>query len=152
MEWYSWIIFSVVLLVAELVTPGTFVSFFFAVGALLTGGLVYGNLVSAGWMEWLIFSGSAIFCYAFFHPQNWGLTGGKPLTDRDTIIGETVTTKERIVPQTIGKVTYRGALWSARNIGPSTIEPDSPSMVTGVKGLTLEISPLPSFPKITQNS
>jgi len=152
MEWYSWIIFSVVLFVAELVTPGTFVSFFFAIGALLTGGLVYGDLVSTGWVEWLIFSGSAIFCYAFFHPQNWGFTGGKAITDIDQIIGEMVTTIQPINPQTIGKVMYRGASWNAKNIGHSTIESDTPTPVTGIRGITLEISALPSFSnKISHN-
>jgi membrane protein implicated in regulation of membrane protease activity len=151
MTWYNWVILAITLLVVELLTPGTLVAFFFAIGALLTAFLVYHEIIVTGWIEWLIFSSSAIFCYMLFHPQRWGLTGGESLLDIDRVVGQTVVANEKIAPNGIGKVTYRGTIWKAHNVGSYTIDTDTPSHIIGQKGLTLEINSLPVLPRISKN-
>jgi membrane protein implicated in regulation of membrane protease activity len=63
------------------------------------------------------------------------LAGPTPKVDR--LIGETAVALEEMAVDAIGKVELRGAAWTARNIGESTLAPGRRCTVVRVEGLTL---------------
>jgi inner membrane protein len=147
MSWYSWTIFSVVLMLGEILTPGTLFSLFFAVSALSLGLLTWLKVVTQLWVQWLLFPVIAAAFYLLFSPQKWRLTGGGSQNDRDQIVGNTVIPSKKITPQALGEVTYRGASWQAKNVGLTTIEIEDKPIIVAVQGLTLEVAaaPLPDI-------
>jgi inner membrane protein len=151
MSWYSWTIFSVVLMLGEILTPGTLFSLFFAASALTLGLLTWLKVVTELWVQWLLFPVIAASLYLLFSPQRWRLTGGDSQHDRDQIVGNTVILNKKISPQAMGEVTYRGASWQAKNVGLTTIEIEDKPTIVAVHGLTLEVATTPLLTIKTSN-
>lgn len=140
MSWWLWLSLGLLLLVAEILTPGGFYLLFFGVGALLVGMLSGLGWIGLQWMEWFLFSILSIGALALFR---------RPLLNRfqvgihgngiDSLLGETATALETIPVGTIGKVELRGAAWSARNVGETPIQKGEHCRVEKVEGLMLSI-------------
>jgi membrane protein implicated in regulation of membrane protease activity len=56
MEWWMWLAAGLVLVVAELATPGGFVIIFFGIGALLVGLFALLGVVTSAPLQFLLFS------------------------------------------------------------------------------------------------
>ncbi len=143
MSWWNWTIFALVLLIAELLTPGILVGFFFAVGASIVGTLVYFSLLEQPWLQWVCFAGFSVIGYILFRPQLWGITGGISLIDRDPIVGKLAIVLLDIPPGGMGVVEYRGVTWKAKNVGHEILKTGMNCSVSKLEGLTLDVTTPP---------
>lgn len=137
MAWWIWVLAGLVLLVAEVATPGGFFAVFFGAGAILVGALKGVGWDGPAWAEWLVFTVLSILSLAFFRDplmRRFNLKGGK-LVDR--MEGEAALVTDEVSPGGVGKAELRGATWTARTAGSATLPPGQRCRVERVEGLTL---------------
>ena len=141
LTWWMWMIAGFVLLVCEVVTPGTFYFIFLGISGLLVGLVAWLAPDVPAWMHWLLFSIFSGVSVMFFR---------KPLMEKfkinpkhahkvDSLVGETALALENIAPGELGKVELRGASWTAQNAGDQPIQRSERPKVERVDGLTLYI-------------
>jgi hypothetical protein len=137
MEWWIWLLAGLVLLLAELVTPGGFYIFFFGLGALIVGVLAGFGLAGPPWLQFLLFPGFAVLTLWLFRERLLELTRAPSADAVDSLIGETAVAQEEISVKGIGKVEMRGTSWNARNLGESPLARGARCKVERVEGLTI---------------
>ncbi|MFN0169917.1 MAG: NfeD family protein [Bryobacteraceae bacterium] len=138
MQWWIWMLAGLVLLLAEVLTPGGFFLLFFGCGAIVTGALAASGLLASLWAEGLAFCGLSILAILFFRrPLKERFTPAGPGMPVDTLVGELALASQDIAGGGSGKVELRGTTWSARNAGPAPIANRQRCRVERVEGLTL---------------
>jgi membrane protein implicated in regulation of membrane protease activity len=143
MIWWYWMLVGLVLLGAEMVTPGGFYILFFGLAALAVGTLAGVGLVQAEWLQWLLFSGIAILSLLVFRGPllAWIKTHDKEMPNVDSMAGESAIPLEDLAPGGTGKAELRGTMWTAHNAGPALLKKNQRCKVQRVEGLTLWITP-----------
>jgi membrane protein implicated in regulation of membrane protease activity len=143
MVWWNWLLFGLVLFVAEMATPGGFYILFFGLAALIVGALAGLEWLNTAWLQWLLFSVlSMISLFLFRNSLLVWMKAHEPAgPDVDSMIGETAVLTEDVPPGDLGKVELRGTTWSARNAGPMVLTKGRRARVERVEGLTLWIKP-----------
>ena len=137
-----WLAAGLVLVVAELATPGGFVIIFFGIGALAVGALALLGLVTYRAAPISVFS--VLLCgvarvpprtRAIPHPDS-------PVVDR-RFTGRRAWrwSRSAMAPRAIGRVEVRGSMWGARNTSDVTLDPGQRARVAAVDGLTLASFP-----------
>jgi inner membrane protein len=137
MAWWIWVLGGLVLLVAEVTTPGGFFAVFFGAGAILVGGLKALGWEGPAWAEWLVFTVLSVVSLALFRKplmRRFILSTSKPV---DQLEGETAVVTEDVPPGGVGKAEMRGASWTARTAGDATLPKGCRCRVEWVEGLTL---------------
>jgi hypothetical protein len=137
MAWWIWVLGGLVLLLAEVLTPGGFFVVFFGAGAILVGALKGLGWQGPGWAEWLLFTVLSVVSLALFREpllRRFHLGSGKPV---DRLEGETALVTEDVAPGGVGKAEMRGASWTARSSGASALVRGQRCRVERVEGLTL---------------
>lgn len=137
MEWWTWILLGLLLLLAELVTPGGFYIIFFGVGAVVVGVLSGFNAAGPLWLQVILFSTISVLALWLFREKLLRLTQREPRQNIDSLIGETAVVVEEIAVNSIGKAEMRGTSWNARNVGEKSLAPGARCRVERVEGLTL---------------
>lgn len=137
MEWWTWILLGLLLLLAELVTPGGFYIIFFGVGAVVVGVLSGFNAAGPLWFQVILFSTISVLALWLFREKLLRLTQREPRQNIDSLIGETAVVVEEIAVNSIGKAEMRGTSWNARNVGEKSLAPGARCRVERVEGLTL---------------
>lgn len=143
MLWWNWIFLGLILLAADLITPGGFYILFFGLAALLVGGLAGVGAIETAWLQWLLFSVMAIVSMVFFRGplmarlKSVSGTGG----DVDSMVGEMAVALDDFSPGSLGKAELRGSTWNARNAGEVNLTKGQRVRVERVEGLTLWIKP-----------
>jgi membrane protein implicated in regulation of membrane protease activity len=137
MEWWIWLLAGLLLLLAELVTPGGFYIFFFGIGALIVGVLAGLNLAGPPWLQVILFPLFAVLTLWLFREKMLELTRGRGTGAVDSLIGETAVAQEEILVKGIGKVEMRGTSWNARNLGETPLARGARCKVERVEGLTI---------------
>ena len=142
MIWWYWLLLGLLLLGAEMMTPGGFYILFFGLAALVVGAIAWLELVPGESAQWLLFSGIAIASLLLFRGPLLSRMNASEAKhpDVDSMVGEIAIPTEALSAGAVGKVELRGTTWSARNTGPSTLNKGQRSKVTGMDGLTLQIS------------
>ena len=137
MEWWIWMLLGLLLLLAELVTPGGFYFIFFGIGAVIVG--VLAGLGAGGplWLQFLSFSILSLVSLWLFRGKLLKLTERAPDRNVDSLIGETAVASDEITVNGIGKVEMRGASWNARNVGDKPLKHGERAKVERVEGLML---------------
>lgn len=137
MEWWIWMLLGLLLLLAELVTPGGFYFIFFGIGAVIVG--VLAGLGAGGplWLQFLSFSILSLVSLWLFRGKLLKLTESAPDRNVDSLIGETAVASDEITVNGIGKVEMRGASWNARNVGDQPLKHGERAKVERVEGLML---------------
>jgi membrane protein implicated in regulation of membrane protease activity len=141
MAWWIWVIGGLVLLVAEVTTPGGFFAVFFGAGAILVGVLRGLGWDGPAWAEWLVFTSLSLVSLALFRRplmRRFNLSSGKPV---DRMEGERALVTEDVVPGGVGKAEMRGASWTARTAGEALLPRGCRCRVERVEGLTLWLRP-----------
>jgi membrane protein implicated in regulation of membrane protease activity len=139
MPWWYWIVIGLVLLAGELATPGGFFIIFFGAAALVVGGLTLLGVVSAAWVQWLLFTVAAVLGLRLFRQPLVGRIQMRDTTDVDTLVGEVAIPSADIAPGQHGRAELRGTSWSARNVGTATLTAGQRSRVVAVQGLMLDL-------------
>lgn len=145
MMWWAWIVFGVVLTLAELSTPGGFYLLFLGASALLVGVLHLFGLAGPSWVQWLLFSIFSVVSVAFLRKplvekfSARGMGPDSPSVDADSVIGEIAVAAEAISSGSFGRVELRGASWKAHNGGSQPITAGQRCVVDRLDGLQLEV-------------
>jgi inner membrane protein len=142
MAWWLWIVFGMVLLVAESATPGTLFFLFFGLSAVVVGGLTGVGLASEPWLQWILFSVLAVVALAVLrNPLRAKLHVKGPNHRVDSLVGEAAVVLTEIPAGGVGKVELRGTGWSARTSGAFALGAEQRVVVERVDGLTLWVRP-----------
>lgn len=142
MIWWYWMLVGLVLLGAEMITPGGFYILFFGLAALVVGGLAGLGLVQSEWLQWLLFSGLAVLSLLVFRGPllAWIKAQEVETPAVDSMGGETAIPVEDLAPGGVGKAELRGTIWTAHNAGPALLKKNQRCKVERVEGLTLWIT------------
>ncbi len=143
MTWWVWMVLGLMLLGAEVLTPGGFYMLFFGLAALVVGAMTGLRLIDIEWLQWLLFSGlSAGSLLVFRGPLRRLMKAEDAAAPAvDTMVGEAAFPLETIGPHAIGKAECRGTIWTARNAGPTVLAVRQRCRVDKVDGLTLWVLP-----------
>lgn len=136
-----WLAAGLVLVVAELATPGGFVIIFFGIGALAVGALALAGAVTSLPVQVLLFSVLSVAALAVLRGRVQSRIKTPPSSNVDSLIGGLAIVQERLSPGVVGRVEVRGSSWSARNTSDVTLDPGQRARVAGVDGLTLAVVP-----------
>src|SRR5215213_5363502 len=120
MAWWLWVVVGIGLMVAEVITPGTFIALFFGISAILVGALVLIDIGGPDWLQWVLFPFIALGLIAVARKFLRDKVTGSP-RKVDTIVGETATATEDIPVNAVGKVELRGSSWNAQNLSDLTL-------------------------------
>ena len=141
MSWWIWVLGGLVLLLAEILTPGGFFVVFFGFGAILVGAAKAAGWPGPAWAEWLVFTVLSVATLVFFREplmRRFNLKDGKPV---DRLEGETALVTEEVAPGGVGKAEMRGASWTARSSATVALARGQRCKVERVEGLTLWLRP-----------
>ena len=136
-----WLAAGLVLVVAELATPGGFVIIFFGIGALAVGALALLGLVTSVPLQFLWFSVLSVASLALLRGRVQSRIQTPPSSTVDSLVGVVAMVQERMAPRAIGRVEVRGSMWAARNTSDVTLDPGQRALVAAVDGLTLGVVP-----------
>ena len=137
MAWWLWVLGGLLLLVAEMATPGGFFVVFFGAGAILVGAAVGLGWNGPAWAEWLAFSVLSVALLAVFRRplmRRFHMNTSKPV---DRLESESAVVTQTVEPGGLGKAELRGTEWAARTSGSATLAPGQRCRVERVEGLTL---------------
>ena len=137
MEWWIWILLGLLLLLAELLTPGGFYIIFFGIGAVVVGVLAGFNAAGPLWFQFILFSILSVLTLWLFREKLLQLTQGERRKNVDSLVGETAVATEEIHLNAVGKAELRGTSWNARNIGDRPLTRGQRCIVERVEGLTI---------------
>ncbi len=140
---YFWLAVGLVLMIAEVVTPG-FILFFFGLAAVLVGLLSFiPDVAVSGTLQLLLFAVLSVATLLLLRRQMKALFTGRSRNGQseidDALVGRHAVVTERIAAPRDGKVEVNGVLWSAT--AAEDIEAGAPVEVVGREGLTLRVRP-----------
>ena len=142
MIWWYWMLLGIVLLGAEMLTPGGFYILFFGLAALIIGGLSGIGVAQAEWLQWLLFSGLSILSLLVFRGPllTWIKTRDKDMPTVDSMVGESAILLEDLAPGGTGKAELHGTTWTVHNAGQALVKKNQRCKVARVEGLALWIT------------
>jgi membrane protein implicated in regulation of membrane protease activity len=141
MSWWIWVLGGLVLLLAEILTPGGFFVVFFGFGAILVGAAKALGWAGPAWAEFLVFTILSVATLVVFREplmRRFNLKNSKPV---DQMEGETALVTEEVAPGGVGKAEMRGASWTARSRATVALARGQRCKVERVEGLTLWLRP-----------
>ena len=139
--WWHWLVFGLLLVLAEIATAGGFYIIFFGLAAIVVGVLSSANLAGTTAMQLLLFAVISVVSLLLFRSRllKWFQTDPQaPAVDQ--LVGEVAVVTEELTPGGVGKVELRGAAWSARTTAGS-LPRGTRCRVTRVDGLMLLVEP-----------
>ena len=136
--WWQWLLFGLVLMVAELATPGGFYLIFFGTSAVIVGFLASFDAAGPEWAQLLLFSLLAVASLVLFRSRLLKMFQPDPQKPSvDQLVGEIGVATEDLAPGQVGRVELRGTTWSAKNRGGASLATGQRIRVVGVDGLLL---------------
>ncbi len=141
-DWQVWLIAGVLLLVAEMFTPGFWLACL-AIGAFAAGVLALLPVVGTT-LETVVFAATSLLSMAGIRPalaRRFRLGSGTGLrTNVDALIGKTGVVTERIDPAgRPGRVLVDGENWRGTSVDDTVLEPGTRVSVLQVDGTTLMV-------------
>ncbi len=100
MIWWYWMFLGLALVGAEMASPGGFYLLFFGIAAVMVGALTGLDVITADWLQWLLFSIVAILSLLLLRGPLIHLTQRHPPQAMDTMIGETAILLDELQPDT----------------------------------------------------
>lgn len=140
MTWWVWLLFGIVLLLAELVTPSGFFVLFFGIAAILTGLLAATGLLHSLVLELALFGLLSVTSIFFFRRALLRHLKRMPASEVDAIVGQVAVAMDDIGLQQRGRAELRGTVWNAQNVGNTAIVAGQRCSVAQVEGLLLHIT------------
>lgn len=140
MAWWAWIIFGVLLLSAELLAiDAQFYLIFAGVAAIVVGLADIGGPHLPAWVEWLSFAALAVLSMFTLRRHLYEKLRNRPLGAVDGDVGSRLVLAADLAPGESCRTEYRGASWTALNVGSSAIPAGSEARIESVDGLTLNV-------------
>ncbi len=138
---YFWLLLGIVLMTAEVVTPG-FILFFFGLAGILVGIVCFIFPSLSGSLQLLLFAIFAVVSLLLLRKHVKSLFTGRSRDGAsssldDACIGRQALVLERIAAPHTGKVELDGVSWNAT--ADEVLEPDTPVEIVAREGLTLTV-------------
>lgn len=140
MAWWLWIVVALALAALEAVTPGGFVTMFFAVGALIVGLLAWAGLLVSLPAQGLLFSVVSVVSLLLFRGRLMAQLRTAAPREVDSLVGETAVLMEDLAGDGIARAELRGSSWSVRSATRQPLAKGQRCRVQNVDGLTLWVS------------
>ena len=140
--WWHWLVIGLLLVLAELATPGGFYVIFFGLAAIIVGLLSALGVAGPMWTQLLLFSVVSVVSLVLFRARLLAMMQVDPQAPAvDSLVGEIGQLEGAIAPGQIGRIEVRGAAWTARNATSSELPRGMRCRVVRVNGLMLEVEP-----------
>jgi hypothetical protein len=140
MSWWIWLLLGLVLVLAEVLTPGGFALLLFGAAALLTGFVAATGVLTMWWAQWVLFAFlSIIMLLALRQPLMRALKPPAVSGEIDTLVGETAHAAREIGVNEVGTAELRGTSWTVRNVGLAALAKGQRCKVEKVDGLMLYV-------------
>ena len=140
--WWHWLVIGLLLVLAELATPGGFYVIFFGLAAIIVGVLAALGVGGPTWTQLVIFSVVSVVSLVLFRSRLLAMMQVDPQAPAvDSLVGEIGQLEGAIAPGEIGRIEVRGAAWTARNATSSELPRGMRCRVVRVNGLMLEVEP-----------
>ena len=140
MSWWLWIVFGVVLLVAEVSVDAAFWLLFIGLSAVIVGLGGFFGLTGGPVVQWLLFAGLSLVLLYFFRGRLRAAAMRRKGAPVDAVVGEEAITVSSMAAGAHGKAMLRGAEWDARNVGSVEIPGGARVRVARVNQLVLELT------------
>jgi hypothetical protein len=138
--WWMWIVFGIVTLSTEILTPGGFYLMFVGASAIVVGAVA--PFINVEWIEILLFAVLSIFCITVLRkPLTKRIARSTPKADVQEFVGETARALDAIAPGASGAIELRGSTWQARNDGTVQLDKNSHCTVISRDGLSFVVKP-----------
>jgi membrane protein implicated in regulation of membrane protease activity len=139
-SWWMWIVFGIVTLSTEILTPGGFYLMFVGASAIVVGAVA--PFIKVEWIEILLFAVLSIFCIAVLRkPLAKRIAQSTPKADVQEFVGEIARAVDAIAPGASGAIELRGSTWQARNDGTVLLDKNSQCTVISRDGLSFVVKP-----------
>lgn len=139
MAWWIWILFGLLLLVLEMLTPGGLFALFFGLSAL--GVAIMAALgLGPAWLQWLVFAALGVALLLLLRSRIEERLRGKRVPV-DSLVGEVAVALADLPAGGTGKAELRGTTWECRNAADRPVARGARCRVEKVDGLTLWIRP-----------
>jgi len=137
------LLFGLVLMGAELATPGGFYILFFGIAAVVVGLLEGLGVMSDNTAAQLaVFGIVAVLSLVVFRSRLLKWFQADPQQPPvDQLVGEIGVANEDLSPGQVGRIELRGTTWSAKNESGSVVVRGVRVRVQAVDGLTLRVIP-----------
>jgi membrane protein implicated in regulation of membrane protease activity len=135
MSWWVWVLFGIILLVIEMLTPGGLFALFFGVGALCVAGLA--ALGAPPILQWVAFTVVSVVLLATLRRWVQEKLLRAPSTPIDAIVGQEVVLLDDLAAGGEAKAELRGVPWAARIASGISLRKGQRARVERVDGLTL---------------
>ena len=140
MQWWAWIAVGAILLVLELtLIAADFYLVFLGVAALVIGIFSLTGILSAAWLQWLVFGALAAFFMVTFRRWVYERLRRELPPVNSGPAGQTVQLPAALQPGESCRLEYCGSSWSAINGGPAPILAGARARIDRVEGLTLVV-------------
>jgi membrane protein implicated in regulation of membrane protease activity len=140
MPWWGWIIIGVLLLGAELfAVDAQFYLVFIGVAAIVVGAGDRVGLDLPLWLQWLSFAALAVLTMLTVRRQLYEKLRRRPLGTVAGDVGQRLAIAEELGPGKSCRTEYRGAFWTAVNVGSRPIAAGDVARIEDVDGLTLRV-------------
>ena len=138
MSWSFWLVFGLVLLMFEILTPGGFFTIFFGLAAFVVALAVRLEVLESGPSQWLVFGVlGTVFIVAFRPLVRRKFETNTPKVDQ--LVGEIAIAFDPFDGNGRGKVELRGTSWSAVLKDAGSVSNGDRLRVTKVDGLSLVV-------------
>jgi hypothetical protein len=140
MPWWGWCVIGTLLLCAELFAiDAQFYLIFIGAGAIVVGLVGLLGIELPIWMQWLVFAVLSLVAMVTVRRQLYEKLRNRPIGNVEGDVNRNVTIPQELAPGGSGRVEYRGAGWTALNVGDRVIPAGSEVRIESVDGLTLNV-------------
>ncbi len=140
MQWWTWFVLGTLLLAIELFAiDAQFFLIFIGAAAIVVGLIGMLGINLPVWLQWVLFAALAVAAVVTMRKQIYAKLRNRPEGKVKSDVDQLVRLAEGLEPGKSTRVEYRGASWTALNVGNSAIPAGEEGRIESVDGLTLHI-------------
>ncbi len=140
MQWWTWFVLGTLLLAIELFAiDAQFFLIFIGAAAIVVGLIGMLGIDLPGWLQWVLFAALSVAAVATMRRQIYAKLRKRPHGTVDGDVHQLVRIPGELAPGQSTRVEYRGASWTALNVGKHAIPAGEQVRIESVDGLTLHV-------------
>jgi len=140
MQWWTWFVLGTLLLAIELFAiDAQFFLIFIGAAAIVVGLIGMLGIDLPVWLQWLLFAALAVVAVVTMRKQIYAKLRNRPHGTVENDVHQLVRIPEELAPGKSTRIEYRGASWTALNVGKNAIPAGEQGRIESVDGLTLHI-------------
>jgi len=142
MNWWSWMIFGVLLLAAELfAVDAQFFLVFLGASAVAVGLTMLVGIDLSQSLQWMLFALLSVIFMFTVRRKLYDMLRGQAADVDTSGAGETIRIAEDLAPGQACRTEFRGTTWNAVNVAKVPIHAGDSARIVTVVGLTLHVRP-----------